>query len=177
MVRFYFCLGTQKNVSLLTFPVSRLWKTRKLENENTAHIWMYHGCNLPCQGKLQVKYKKMERSSFCPTYIRLKVPDFTDGQRKTIPQKMYKSPHEVVTCANIKKSFERTNGWAVFFLTLQKYAKFIKRNWFILVHFEKKCEKWCFLESPSVRNPRLSQISRLSARNPRLSQMRNDKLA
>ena len=64
----------------------------------------------PVRGKLQVKYKKMERSSFCPTYIRLKVPDFTDGQRKTIPQKMYKSPHEVVTDANIKKSFERTNG-------------------------------------------------------------------
>ena len=55
-------------------------------------------------------YVKIERSSFCPTYIRLKVPDFTDGQRKTIPQKMYKSPYEVVTGANIKKSFERTNG-------------------------------------------------------------------
>ena len=31
-------IKAQKNVSLLTFPVSRLWKTRKLENENTAHI-------------------------------------------------------------------------------------------------------------------------------------------
>lgn len=71
---------------------------------------MYHGYSLPCQGKTASQYKKMERSSFCPTYIRLKVPDFTDGQRKTIPQKMNKSPHKVVTGANIKKSFERTNG-------------------------------------------------------------------
>ena len=118
----------------------------------------------PVWGKTASQYKKMERSSFCPTYIRLKVPDFTDGQRKTIPQKMYKSPHEVVTGANIKKSFERTNGWAVFFLTLQKYGKFIKRNWFILVHFQKNAKNGVFLESPS-------------ARNPRLSQMRNDKLA
>ena len=76
-----------------------------------------------------------------------------------------------------KEKFWKNERMSRIFFNVAKICKIHQTE---LVHFgafSKKCEKWCFLESPSARNPQLSQISRLSARNPRLSQMRNDKLA
>ena len=78
-------------MSLLTFPVSRLWKTRKLENENTAHIVGYICIQgTPVEGTMRVYTSRWNVLRSALLTFSIKVPDFTDGQRKTIPQKCWR---------------------------------------------------------------------------------------